>query len=308
MCDLDDMIEVDMDDDREYSQDEMPVDIGKWQSYMPYHDKEQLEKQLDNLLTLPLRNSYGDVRFVLSKNIARIEEYLKTVSKEISIENTEVVLETEVYYTSKIEGAKTTIKRTQEIHNGSPISTDNEFSESMIKGNFNAVALLNLYGNKIDEDILYKVWDTLTTNCRDNLAIQGERYRKGEVEVSNSDFKAVPPDLIEGCMKELIHFYQSDMMNEHPFIKASIIHYAFETIHPFCDGNGRLGRLLMNNYLIGQGIESSRAVSFSMQIDKNRGLYDGAFEDAENKFGDCTPFVEYMLQTMANAYENIIKG
>lgn len=44
------------------------------------------------------------------------------MSKIISVENTEIVLETEVYYTSKIEGTKTTIKRTQQIHNGSPIS------------------------------------------------------------------------------------------------------------------------------------------------------------------------------------------
>lgn len=68
------------------------------------------------------------------------------------------------------------------------------------------------------------------------------------------------------------------------------------------DGNGRLGRLLMNNYLISQNIESCRAVSFSMYIDKNRGLYDNAFVQSENEYSDCTPFLEYMLDTMAQAY------
>ena len=58
----------------------------------------------------------------------------------------------------------------------------------------------------------------------------------------------------------------------------------------------------MNNYLISRNIESCRAVSFSQQIDKNRGLYDNAFMNAENEYGDCTPFLEYMLNIRADSY------
>lgn len=39
-----------------------------------------------------------------------------------------------------------------------------------------------------------------------------------------------------------------------------------------------------------------------MYIDKNRGLYDNAFVQSENEYSDCTPFLEYMLDTMAQAY------
>lgn len=279
-----------------------PVDIGRWKSYMPYNDENQLMLQRENLLELPLMNSYGPIKFIYSKTMETLENYLENISKEICIENTETVLDTEIYYTCKIEGARTTRKRTTEIHNGSPISEDNKFSEAMLKGNFEAVKLLNLYGNNINKDILYKVWDTLTKDCRDNLSIQGDIYRNGEVGISNSDFKAVDVDKIEDRMNELIEFYHSDLLNNKPFLKACIIHYTFETIHPFCDGNGRLGRLLMNNYLISQNIESCRAVSFSEQIDKNRGKYDGAFIDSENEISDCTPFIEYMLEAMADAY------
>ena len=66
------------------------------------------------------------------------------------------------------------------------------------------------------------------------------------------------------------------------------------------------GRLLMNNFLIKNGVESAKAVSFSMAIDANRGLYDGAFVSSENELADCTPFVEYMLETMAKAYSTAL--
>lgn len=138
----------------------------------------------------------------------------------------------------------------------------------MIKGNFDAVRILNLYGNKINTNILYNVWNVLTTGCRDNTDIQGKIYRNGEIGVSNSDFRAVPVPEIEQKMNEFISFYNSSILDDKPFIKACIIHYAFETIHPFCDGNGRLGRLLMNNYLISRNIESCRAVSFFSKLTK----------------------------------------
>ena len=301
---LDDILDENINNDsgRDYSRNETPIDMGKWISYMPYHDQNQLELQLENILRLPIENSYGQIGFILSKNINKIEEYLEDISSKIKIENTKTILETEVFYTSKIEGANTTLKRTGEIHNGSKIDFNNKYSESMIKGNFEAVKLLNLYGNTIDQSKLYKIWDVLTKDCRDNTEIEGDLYRKGDVTVSNSDFVSVPYYELPDKMDNFINFYNNDILNDKPFIKACLIHYTFETIHPFCDGNGRLGRLLMNNYLISQGIESCRAVSFSMQIDKNRGLYDAAFIDSENKYADSTPFIEYMLNVMAESY------
>lgn len=151
-----------------YSCDELPVDIGSWVSYMPYNDFDQRQLQLDSLLSLPIYNSYGSINFVLSKHIDLLEQYLQNISNQIKITNTETVLETEVFYTSKIEGAKTTRKRTQELHNGSPIQDNNRFSESMVLNNFKAVKMLNLYENRLNEDILYRIWKTLTDGCCQN--------------------------------------------------------------------------------------------------------------------------------------------
>ena len=84
------------------------------------------------------------------------------------------------------------------------------------------------------------------------------------------------------------------------------MHYTFEHIHPFCDGNGRMGRLLMNNFLISKGFEKVKAVSFSRSIEKERSDYDIAFALSDNVYSDCTYFIEYMLIKMLDAFEDCI--
>ena len=284
-------------------EDLISVDIGKWQSYEPYNSEEQLSLQEENLIELPIYNFYGSIKFIYTKTIKQYEDYINRIKDNVNIESTEVAIENEVFYTSKIEGAKSSIVRIQQIHNGSPI--DGSFSECMILGGFRATKILNLYSNRISKDILRRTWEILTDGCRDNEEIIGTVYRNGPIYISNSEFKSVDVEDIDNYMNLLIDFYNSDILDNHPFIKAIIIHYTFETIHPFCDGNGRLGRFLINNYLISRGIESAKAVSFSMEIDKKRQMYDVAFVDSENIKGDCTPFIEYLIERMANAYYNI---
>ena len=277
-----------------------PVDIGQWVRYSEFTNREQQDLQRENLTELPIANGQGRLRFVYSKYLAELNKALTSLAEKVQIEDTETVLEDEVYYTAKIEGSKTTRKRTAELHAGSPIDKNHEYSERMTKNGFDAVKLLNLYGNRIDEEKLIKVWRVLTDGCCDNSQIRGEKYRSGDVEVGS--FTPPTAAKVPELMREWIQFYSSSELNEFPFIKAAILHVAFETIHPFCDGNGRTGRLLMNNYLIGQGIDSARAVSFSMQIDKTRGHYDVAFVDSENTENDVTPFLTYMLDAMVESY------
>lgn len=285
-----------------------PYDIGKWVNYDTYFDEEQLLDQKKHLISLDLENSLGQIKFIYSKYIKDINDRIDELYPQIQLEDTETIICDEVYYTSKIEGCHTTRLRTFEIHNGSPIKEDDKYHELMIKNGFEAVKLLNLYGNKLNEDKLFKVWETLTKGCCDNIEIKGinNSYRSDIVGIGNANgivFEGAKVKDIPNFMNKWLNFYNSSKYDEYPFIKAAILHFTFETIHPFPDGNGRLGRLLMNNYLIGRGIDSAKAVSFSMQIDKKRALYDAAFIDGENSLNDCTPFIEYMLLTIYKTYQ-----
>lgn len=271
---------------------EYPIDLGTWLSYKPYHDSEQLEEQKSALLSLDIYNGSGQIRFIYTKYLASLNDYLEGLVPQIKVVNITTVLENEIYYTAKIEGAKTTRKRTSELRNGAPIDENSAYSEYMVKNAFEATKLMNLYGNKLHAFKLRNVWEILTNNCCVNESIKGELFRTGNVSIGQYD----APDytLVPSLITSWLQFYASEILDEKPFIKAAILHFAFETIHPFCDGNGRMGRMLINNYLIGRGIDSARAVSFSMQIDKTRAKYDVAFADAENIMNDCTPFIVYI--------------
>ncbi len=285
-----------------------PVDIGSWTAYTVFQNEEQKELQLSNLLKIEtLSVVEGNVSFIYTKTIKYLHDWIMQNIQRINIVDTDVILENEVFHTSKIEGAKTTRVRTSELHNGAPINDSNAFSEAMVLNGFKAVKLLSLHGGKINKRILTQIWEVLVTDCCQNQQCRGEigQYRIKDVTIGNHD--GVKAEELNLYMTKWITFYNSTILDNVPFIKAAILHYAFENIHPFCDGNGRIGRLLMNNYLISRGYDIYRSVSFSTAIDKNRGKYDAAFVDSENEYADCTYFIETMLGFMADAVESALE-
>ena len=75
-------------------------------------------------------------------------------------------------------------------------------------------------------------------------------YRNGDVQISGSTHTPPSHILLDQEMKNLIAWYKKNQKELHTVEKATIFHYKFVAIHPFWDGNGRLGRLLMNILLL----------------------------------------------------------
>lgn len=285
-----------------------PVDIDKWFPYNSYLNQDKISQQRKNLFSTGLLNinDSNDIKFVPTKLIQEYNGDIMKIQNKIKIENTEVILENEVFYTSRIEGANTTLIRTRELRNGSTVDSDNRNSELMVLNGFKAVKYLNLKGTKLTKESLIQVWNILVEGCCENESIRGHEYRVGDVSVGSHN--GLNSRLIDSYMNKFIKFYNSSKYDEVPFIKAALLHYMFETIHPFCDGNGRLGRLLINNYLISRGYDCCRAVSFSKLICEQRGAYDAAFYDSENLYNDCTPFLEYMLRIFDDSLHLVLES
>ena len=274
-----------------------------WQSYDRLRfDNLAKQKQVRLLYPTGLCEGKGGVEFcfVPTQNMMWLEQKIEDMCSQIKVEDNEIALCDEIFHTSKIEGAKTTFKRTQALHNGEPVDENNYFSEKMVLGGFNATKFLNLHGNRINQDILITMWNILVEGACQNENIRGEKYRTGNVGIGNH--MGLNHEFVEDAMEDWIAYYNSDELNDHPFIKAALLHFVFEYIHPFCDGNGRAGRLLMVNYLIGQGYDMCKAVPFYRSIEKNRAAYDNAFTVSENSYSDVTPFIEYLLDIYADAF------
>ena len=75
-------------------------------------------------------------------------------------------------------------------------------------------------------------------------------YRKEDIRVLKSHFDATPGPYVLADMKLLLRWYNENQGKFHPLVLAAIFHHKFEKIHPFMDGNGRTGRMIMNYILL----------------------------------------------------------
>ena len=105
--------------------------------------------------------------------------------------------------------------------------------------------LLESPDEKINHDLICEVHDKL---LKDIDSRKG--YRVKDVRLRKVRFKSTPTPYVLTDMKILLEWYKENEKKLHPLVLASLFHHKLEKIHPFMDGNGRTGRMLMNYILM----------------------------------------------------------
>ncbi|NTU50509.1 MAG: Fic family protein, partial [Desulfobulbaceae bacterium] len=115
-----------------------------------------------------------------------------------------------------------------------------------------------------------------------------------------------PPERMEACMSELERFFHNESASYSVLLKAAFAHVQFETIHPFLDGNGRVGRLLIALMLHDAGILSEPLLYLSLYFKQHREEYYRLL-DSVRMDGDWEAWIDFFLegveQTSGNAVE-----
>ncbi|MBO0427637.1 Fic family protein [Vagococcus fluvialis] len=139
----------------------------------------------------------------------------------------------------------------------------------------------------------------------------GKFFRKSVVYVGSDDrrvHQGNPNE--ESIIKDLNRLVTFMNRKDIPFLlKCVISHYNFEYIHPFYDGNGRMGRFLMSNYLT-RKLDSLTGISISNAVLHSKKKYEESFAEVSNprNRGDLTLFVEAMYELIVSGQEEILSG
>lgn len=199
------------------------------------------------------------------------------------------LLDKEAESSSQLEGTQASIEDVykEEIEDQSPekrghIQEIRNYREAMLDG-YEMVKK-----NIFSEAIIRGMHKTLMQGVRGRNKHPGE-YRKGDVWVgkqgtSKDEARYIPPEAIhiDGFMDELVSFIK-DRGEMNPLIACGVIHHRFEAIHPFEDGNGRTGRLIISTYLINQGLMTLPMLYPSGYFEKNKNQYVDVLHSVDEK-------------------------
>lgn len=120
----------------------------------------------------------------------------------------------------------------------------------------------------------------------------------GGTRPGNALFVPPPPNELDACLGALEHFIHEDQSRLPAVIKAGLIHVQFETIHPFLDGNGRIGRLLVTLYLCVHGVLRKPLLYLSLYLKAHRDDYYRLLQEVRQR-GAWEPWLEFFLRGIA---------
>lgn len=182
----------------------------------------------------------------------------------------------EAAQSSKIEGTQTNIEDV--FKDAEDINPEEIDDWGEVQNYIRAInsAISELQELPLSNRLLRKTHATLMSGVRGESKMPGEfRVSQNWIGVSLRDAAFVPPhhDHVVELMSDLEKFLHSQNIHVHPLLRIAIAHYQFETIHPFLDGNGRLGRLMISLFLASENLLTKPALYLSDFFERNKTSY-----------------------------------
>ena len=282
------------------------INMGDYKSFIPskidedwsWNDSELNKLVSDANLQLGKLDGYA-------QQIPNVDLYIKMHVK------------VEANKSSRIEGTRTTLD--EDLLSKDDIDPEKRDDWQEVQ---NYVDAMNYGIERINEipistRLIKEIHSILMKNVRGKDKNPGE-YRTSQNWIGGSrpgNAVYVPPiaSEINNCLNDLEKFINNDKINTPDLVKIAMIHYQFESIHPFLDGNGRTGRIIIPLYLLNKGIITTPCFYISNYIEENKNAYYDFLSRVRTN-NDMISWIKFFLEatietakTARVKFQNILK-
>ena len=206
----------------------------------------------------------------------------------------------EAVLSSQIEGTQSSLSDLLLYENneapGVPVEDVQEVSNYVAAMNHGLQRMRS--GFPLNLHLIREIHEILLSRGHGNGKQPGEFRRSqnwiGGSRPGNAVFVPPPPEMLAECLNQFEHFLHDDQTGLPLLLRAGLIHVQFETIHPFLDGNGRLGRLLITLLLCAHGALREPILYLSLYFKTNRTAYYELLDRVRTK-GDWEAWLDFFL-------------
>ena len=206
-----------------------------------------------------------------------------------------------VHASTAIEGNPLTLEQVRALEEGRELSSPGARPRREVLNYF--AGLRHVEKNAARKTLRHTDILTLHKILAGEVMDQGEAGKYRMIGVRVGRYLPPPPDAVSGLMFELLTWWNAAAKELSPVLSSAILHYRFEAIHPFADGNGRTGRALALWELYRRGFDTHHIFSVDEYYWEDRPRYYAALEGVRTAGEDLTAWLQYCAEGLRQTLE-----
>jgi len=202
-----------------------------------------------------------------------------------------------------IEGNPLTLEQVKAVEEGREVPAVAARAKREVVNYFAGLRFVekNAQKKSISHEDIFKLHKIIAGEVMD----QGVAGRYRTIAVRIGRYVPPPPQDVSGLMFEMLTWWNKESAKLSPVLSSAILHFQFEAIHPFADGNGRTGRALALWELYRRGFDTHHIFSVDEFYWENRPRYYEALDDVRREGGDLTGWLEYAAEGLHLTLERV---
>lgn len=208
-----------------------------------------------------------------------------------------------VHASTAIEGNPLTLEQVRALEEGRELSTPGARPKREVINYFAGLRYVEKHADKskIGHADILELHRILAGEVMD----QGEAGKYRMIAVRVGHYLPPPPDAVSGLMFELLEWWNGLARKLSPVLSSAILHYRFEAIHPFADGNGRTGRALALWELYRRGFDTHHIFAVDEYYWEDRPAYYAALQGVREAGEDLSVWLEYCAAGLRQTLERV---